>query len=343
MAPTFVLSTGRSGSTLISQMLRRHPEVLSVSELFSTVHGRYRPGDTPGGSDFWHLLSDPDPQIDAMVTAGLRPAELIYPYGTGRFDPAAGVPALCHMTLPMLTDDPDTLHDELAAEIAGWPQRPVAEQFAALFATLAARYDRGTVVERSGGSLAMLDDLRALFPDARFVYLTRDGAASALSMSRHAGFRLMLMGREAARLSGLAHAEDLGPEQFRALPPELARMLTDPGELPALMRRDLPLTAFGAMWAEMTREGTEGLLRLPAGSWMPLSYEDLLADPGTHLRRLAAFLDVPAPPQWLTGAADLADPGRRSALRDLDPRLAAALRRSCEPGTTADLAVRAAA
>ena len=343
MAPTFVISTGRCGSTLLSRMLRLHPEVLSLSELFSTVRAR-RPFDgSPDGAEFWRLLSAPDPAVDVMVTAGLRVSELIYPYATGRFDPAGGVPAICHMTLPMLTDDPDALHDELAAEVPSWPARPVAEHYRALFALLAARFDRPVVVERSGGSLNMLPGLRATFPEARFVYLTRDGADSALSMSRHAGFRLMLVGRAAARATGVRGPEQLGPDRMPLLPPEIGRMLADPAELPRLMSRDVPVTAFGALWAEMTREGADELLRLPAGTWTMLAYEQLVSDTRAQLTRLAGFLGVPASRSWLTSAAALVDHDRPVAQERVDSRLRAALRRSCAPGTAVDSLLAAAA
>ncbi|MBP2706919.1 sulfotransferase [Microbispora sp. RL4-1S] len=343
MAPTFVISTGRCGSTLVSRMLRLHPEVLSLSELFSTVRNRGYLDGAPDGERFWRMLSEPDPAVDVMVAEGLTVSELIYPYGAGRFDPATGVPAICHMTLPMLTDDPDALYDELAAEVPGWPARPIADHYRALFAHLAGRFDRPVVVERSGGSLGMVPGLRERFPEARFVYLTRDGADSALSMSRHAGFRLMLLGREAARIAGVASPEELGAEQFRLLPAELGRLLATPGELPEVMRRDVPVTAFGALWSSMTCEGAGELLRLPADAWMMTSYEGLVTDAPAELTRLAGFLGVPAPAGWLAEAGGLVDPSRRAASARLNPRLLDALRRSCAPGASADAALAAAA
>ncbi|WP_371784236.1 sulfotransferase [Streptosporangium subroseum] len=342
MTPTFVISTGRCGSTLVSQMLRVHSEVLSLSELFSTVRNRGYLDGAPDGARFWRMLSEPDPAMDVMVAEGLKVSELIYPYGTGRFDPAKGVPAICHMTLPMLTDDPDALHDELAAEVPTWPARPIADQYRALFAYLAERLDRPVVVERSGASLEMVPLLRERFPEARFIYLTRDGADSALSMSRHAGFRLRLLGREAARIAGVTSPDQLGPDQFRLLPSELGRLLTTPSELPQLMRRDIPVTAFGALWSGMTCEGADELLRLPNEKWMMTSYEALVADAPAELTRLAGFLGVPATASWLDKAARLVDPDRRAASARLDARLLAALRRSCAPGSTVDAMLAAA-
>ncbi|MFI1996283.1 hypothetical protein [Actinoplanes sp. NPDC020271] len=342
MAPTFVISTGRCGSTLVSRMLRQHPEVLSVSELFSTVRNRGCFDGEPDGAAFWRMLSEPDPAVDVMVSSGLGVSELVYPYGKGRFRPEDGVPAICHMTLPMLTDDPDALYDELAAQVPAWPARPIAEQYTALFTHLAGRFDRPVVVERSGGSLSMVPDLRRLFPDARFVYLTRNGVDSARSMSRHAGFWMMLLSREAARLTGSSSPEQLGPEQIRLLPPTLREYLTTPSKLPELLNSDVPVTAFGAMWARMTTEGARELLRLPAEGWMMLTYESLVASPGIELTRLADFLGIASPGGWLTAASELVGRPRRAG-GEPDPRLMAALRRSCAPGAAADASLAAAA
>ena len=36
--PLFIVSTGRSGSTMLSDLLALHPNVLSISELFNALH-----------------------------------------------------------------------------------------------------------------------------------------------------------------------------------------------------------------------------------------------------------------------------------------------------------------
>ena len=65
----------------------------------------------------------------------------------------------------------------------------VGVQLRRLFDWLVARHGGTTWVERSGGSLRVVHRLIEHFPGARFVHLVRDGRATALSMSRHRGFR----------------------------------------------------------------------------------------------------------------------------------------------------------
>ena len=111
MQLTFVVGTGRCGSTLLSRLLREHPDVLSMSEFFSTLRiaaaaGRagFPVGDMDG-VQLWRLLATPFPMLDAMVSDGLRTSEMLYP-ADGRFGPATGIPLVSHYVLPMLGRTP---------------------------------------------------------------------------------------------------------------------------------------------------------------------------------------------------------------------------------------------
>ena len=91
---------------MLSRILAAHPDVLSMSEFFGILRlagasGRSGfPAGEMTGAELWDLLARPFPMLDAMVTAGLRTAEMIYPFGTGRFGPATGVPLISHFVLP---------------------------------------------------------------------------------------------------------------------------------------------------------------------------------------------------------------------------------------------------
>ena len=189
MELTFVVGTGRCGSTLLSRLLREHPDVLSMSEFFSTLRiaaasGRPRfPASDMDGAQLWRLLASPFPMLDAMISDGLRTSEMLYP-DHGRFGADTGIPLVSHYILPMLGADPDWLFDELAAEVPRWPRRPAAAQYQNLFGYLSGLLGRPVVVERSASSLHLIPLLHAQFPAARFVHLYRDGPDCALSMSR---------------------------------------------------------------------------------------------------------------------------------------------------------------
>ena len=335
MPLTFVVGTGRCGSTLLSKVLRAHPDVLSIGEFFSalTVRGTGIPTGEYDGARMWDIISACDPNLDGLIRDGLRIAELDYPYGQGRFDPATGVPVICHMTLPSLTPDPDRLFDQLAAEVPGWPTRPAAEHYRALFALLARLLDRRVVVERSGASLALVAQLRQEFPEARFVHMHRDGPDCALSMSRHPGFRLMALAQHAARIAGVPSRAQLDADAMRRLPAELAELLSPPMNPTRLLDYQMPATAFGELWSGMLAAGLPALTAPPTATWIDLKYETLLGDPGTQLARLAGFIGVPARPDWVDSATRMLDPGRTGrAAATLDPAELAALEAACAPG-----------
>lgn len=328
---TFVVGTGRSGSTALTRILHAHPDVLSLNELLAVVHGRAFGPDPVDGAQFWRVLADPQPVFNAMIRSGAAMPELLYHRKPGRFTAQSGIPAICLMPLPALSEDPDSLFDELAAEVAGWPRRYLPEQWTALFDWLCRRFDRQVVVERSGFSLGAIPALREAFPHARFVHLYRRGPDCALSMSRHSGYRLIMLMTQMAAQVGVG-AEELRPEHQALLPPDLAPLLGDVYDPALVLERAMDPVDFGALWSRMIIEGQQLLAQLPGAVRMDLQYESLLADPAGELARLAHFAGFSADPHWLAESGAALDPGRRGATDRLDAAQRQALESACAPG-----------
>ncbi|GAB2810542.1 sulfotransferase [Streptomyces daliensis] len=321
---TFVVGTGRCGSTALSEILRLHPSVLSLSELFTTLEPGALPEEEVSGDRFWELLASPRPFADRMIRRGTPLPEHLYPRGPGRFTGDTGVPAVCLTTLPHLTPDPDALFDHLRPLLADRPTGPVAGHYRALFAALAERCGREVAVERSGFSLALVPKLRAHFPEARFVHLHREGPDCAVSMSRHPGFQLVLLMADLAEREGADAAAELG------------RMLGDDTfDLDAALARHVPVERYGELWSTMITTGLTHLAQLPADIRMSLAFEDLLEAPEHHLKRLADHIGVAPHPEWTEAAARRLDAGRRGAADRLPAAEQRALRARCAPGTRA--------
>jgi hypothetical protein len=318
--PVIVTGTGRCGSTMISDLLARHPEVLSVSELFTAIDTPAVPGPMTG-ADFWALLCRLDPWVAEMVRGRIAVREKHYPFGTGRYRPESGIPAICLLTLPHLTDDPDGLFDRLAAEVPRWGTAPAEVQYRRLFQHLATILGRRVIVERSGGSLRFLDDLLRIFPDARVVHLHRDGPDTALSMSRHPAFAILARLTELRRRDSSTDLRRPDGEDPASLPP---------GRLTAEAPREpVPLAPYGRLWSLLLLGAEPHLAALPPDRLLALDYRDLVAEPMRHLVELARFGGFEPDPAWLRDAARSIRPGRTGAAAGLPEPQRRELRRSC--------------
>ncbi|MEU9606979.1 sulfotransferase [Streptomyces sp. NPDC048057] len=333
----FVVGTGRTGSTALSDVLGKHHDVLSLNELFVSLNGSQALPEGPiTGERFWRLLADPHPVFHAMLRQGTSLPEILYTRRPGRYSArTTGIPALSLMVLPHLTDDPDGLLDELGGTIASWPVRPAALHHQALFELLADRLGRKVVVERSGHSLTWVPMLHRAFPHARFVHMHRHGPDCALSMSRHPGYRAAGLAQEILERTGARSLPELTETQLRELPDSLARVVTDGFAPESVMDRSVPVHVFGAIWSRMIIEGVAHLMDVPESSRMNLSYENLVESPERELTALAEFIGVAPDEEWLAGARRHFDAGRRGASGHLPPEELSTLEERCLPGVRA--------
>lgn len=340
--PVFIVGTGRCGSTLLSGMLREHPALLSISEFFSfttDLGGRIDRSFTaePVDADtFAGLACGTPPKLSLLMRHGLVMDEVLYrPVAGARFSAEHGVPALLQTTLPHLVPDPDALFDEVVAFIATLPLSPIAEQYRSLFGWLARRFDKRGWVERSGGSLRVVRRLRAMFPEARFVHIVRDGRDCALSMSRHYGFRMALVAAQLTEILGVDPYESTNREAEQDLPDELVPFLPECFDADAFRSYETPLALCGHYWSGECMAGVAELAELPEGHLLTLRYEDVLARPEETLERLVAFIDSElVDPSWARRVtATVRAP--RSAFTDLPPAVLRELTAACRPGFTA--------
>jgi hypothetical protein len=341
MRLTFVTCTGRCGSTMLSAILHDHQDVLSVNEFFSALKAAADGPEFPSGylhgSQLWGMLAQDVPGLTALLRSGLKLPEMQYPAGGCQFTLETGIPLAYHSFLPMLSDTPDALFDQLAREVPSWPIRPAAEQYRAFFGHLADLAGRKVVVERSATTSPLIPLLRRLFPEARFIHMHRNGPDCVLSMSRHPAFR-----REALIITALKKAAAAGVSassltDLQEKMPEFKGVLVPPYDAEAFLAYPVPVSFFAEKyWTPMERSAAVALAELPPDCWTGLRYEDLLAAPREVLTGLALFLGIPADPEWLESAVRRIEPGKPGrAAAVLSTQEQAEVEAACVPATDA--------
>ena len=347
--PVFIVSTGRCGSTMLSNMINLHPRFLSVSEFFSSLADGAFLGKTLDGDGLLHRLGTMRPVGRMLLENDLMVDEYLYRFGSdSRFGPH-DVPPIMGATLPHLSNHPESLWDELVSAVRGRGTDTVAAQYRFVFEWLARRFERDIWIERSGASLVYVPTLARMFPDARFVHLYRDGRDTAISMHGHHVFRMYALSARTLRTFGLdpfrsalsaRTLRTFGLDPFRPSNwPATSRWMPIfsrlwfrfySGKRYRAMKMDLPRV--GWLWSRMIERGTGYLKALPPGRVMDLRFESILRSPEKEMSRFIDFVGPGfADSGWLGRIAGLPRPKPPSWQR-LDPEELAGLSNACAPG-----------
>jgi putative sulfotransferase len=235
-------------------------------------------------------------------------------------------------TLPHLSEQPWALFDALERLFAARGPASAGDHYRAMFELLCNRLERRTWVERSGGTLRIIARLIDTFPEARFVHLVRDGRNTALSMSRHIGFRMALICFQLLELLGVDPFEELDRSEIDDLSDELVALLPEHFSAEAFWAYDLSPTLCGHYWSGEIRDGLASLATLAPERLLTLRYEQLLAAPTDTLTQLSQFLDLGPPDRaWIERAAAMVGHGR-SDWKQLPAATRDELAHACAPG-----------
>ena len=84
IAPVRILSTGRCGSTTISDVLSRHPKIFSLLEVFSLLGLRALSRKRLNGKAMWELCSSQSPALRTLLSADGIASEILHPFEESR-------------------------------------------------------------------------------------------------------------------------------------------------------------------------------------------------------------------------------------------------------------------
>ncbi len=324
---------------MISNMLREHPQVLSISEFFSFVTdlGSLIPQAFPEGiieaSQFWRIVGNFYHKQNLMLHRGVAIGEVLYPFNSAsRFTVETGVPALLQTTLPHLTSEHDALFDEVESFVLSLPPASIQQHYRSLFEWLRQRFKRQVWVERSGGSLRIIARLYQSFPDAKFIHLVRDGRDCSLSMSQHFGFRMVLLAFQLTEILGCDPFESNDRSGVEDLPDEIFPFLPEHFDTDAFRNYQMSPSLCGHYWSGELMAGLQILAQIPPQRVLTLYYEDFLANPEPSMHRLIEFIDPKLVDEiWIRRAASQVR-SAASSWKKLPEHEQKLLEATCRPG-----------
>lgn len=324
--PIFVVGTGRCGSTLLSNIFSLNTSILSISEFFVSLSPFAFNNKYLDGNKFWEILSSPRPKATLMLKQGIGIPEFLYTSNEG-------VPPILLMTLPHISDEADLLFKEVEQFVLGLPINHLSAQYILLFEWLRNRFNKSIWIERSGGSLRFIPQLRELFPDAKFIHLYRDGRETAMSMSRHNAFRLTIIQAMIKQRIGKDPFYEIIVEEERKQLGELAYCLPDSFDKRIYKNIDIPIERYGTLWSSQVLLGIQNLSRIPKVNVFNLRYEELLANPEICLSELMTFIESSFDDTgFIKTAARLVQTDKKMTWIDLEKDDQDKLTLSCKPG-----------
>ena len=172
----------------------------------------------------------------------------------------------------------------LTTELSGRTRMTVAEFCDILGNSFARRHGKTLWADKTPDYGPHLQSLQLLWPKCRVVHITRHGLEVAMSMSRHPAFRWMASARE-------MWWESASYNHYYQMVGTVKRPFVDYVEL----------------WYWRLLRIRNEATRLSPGSYLEVKLEDLVKEPEDTLRRIAAFVGVSAPEDWLAEAVDIID------------------------------------
>lgn len=249
----FMIGTGRCGSSLLHEVLARHPGV----GFLSNVEDNF-------------AVAAPAGRWNRVVYQSVPPR--FTQKGRARFAPSEGYRAIDRDVSPLISTP---VRDLTADDATPW----LAERFRRFFEERA-RTQRAPVFVHKFTGWPRVGFVHAVFPDARFIHVVRDGRAVASSLLQMDWWK------------GAAGPEGWG---FGPLPEPYAAEWDASGRSFALLA--------GLEWKVLIDASEAARQTVPASNWLEVRYEDVVADPETGFRKMLEFLDLPWSDAFAAGLA----------------------------------------
>jgi hypothetical protein len=277
----FLISSGRSGSSLIQETLCRHPGVAFISNIEDRI-----PSLPPSAGRF------NNPLYRRVPPALTRKGRI-------RFAPSEAYRIISRQVSAMVAD---SVRDLVATDAMPW----VARRFRSFFEQRALAQGRDVFLHKFTG-WPRTGFTRAIFPEARFLNVVRDGRSVVASTLRSfwgwPGFR--------------------GPLHLHSpLPPSYIEEWETSG-------RSFPLLS-GLVWKMRMEVFAEARKHVPSEQWLDMRFEDVLDEPGDSLRLMLEFMGLEPDRRFDAALSriEFRPDQKESFRRELDPHSVSLLEKS---------------
>jgi putative sulfotransferase len=320
-----VIGTGRCGSTLLSDLLSEHPQAAVLSEYMGSFHPEQGwPSDRDiNGVEFARILSRWNGLGALYLNRGQTYSEIL-----ADVDAVAAnkkklkrIPTVTLVAMPFLSKAPEQLYAEFIAKAMAQPLQSLRRHFLDINGWLQNKFDKTFWIERTGMSTNMFREIHALFPDAQYVHIHRDGPECALSMQSFLDIALKVS----------YHIDPPSDEEL-----ELSLDLSlPPQQDPVLQRIQNPpaIEHFGRFWSYCIEKFFADMPRLRPEQLLTVTYEDLVHEPHRVLGDIARHFAMPDDPEWIDRAASRIRLPLRRRAEELPEAEYERLRKACLSGS----------
>lgn len=297
---------------MVSNLLRNHPDILSLSEFWpNRVNLRELFSDKiMSGKAYWDLLSVPMAQdiykvaLDGKISQ--VPNHSLHEQNYMR-----------RVALPSLVEDYDQLFQAIEEFVTVLPEAKPSEHIISIFDFIKDRLGKKVWVERTGASSDFLHRWRRMWPGLRIVHVYRDGRDCAISMSKHHAFRLQIMRAEINE----------GLSFYKILP-----ISADSFTIEEFYQKEIRLERFGELWNTMIMRTLDEIKMIPEEQCLNIKYEDLISQPDEILSQLLGFISPELEGQsWIEEQKRILSQSR-SNWRTLEPMEIERLTKVCRYG-----------
>ena len=140
------------------------------------------------------------------------------------------------------------------------------------------------VIDKTPPNTYRVDYLAKTFPDAKFIYLTRDGATNISSLIE--GWK-----SEGRFSFSFRKFYDYNKKiNIKGYNGNVWKFTNPPGWEDYLDKPIEEVCAF--QWLSAHKYSQEAFKKMPSNSWMPVKYEDLVTNPEKVIREICMFLDL---------------------------------------------------